>query len=98
MCFPLLSLSSALLANAALPATETQAPIRKNGRRVYRYVCLAIWLGSSAVMILDRFYWNVWPRQTICSPGCGNDFFCDPDEVQSTLMLNEEVIAHPVSL
>eukprot|EP00904_Undaria_pinnatifida_P008090 jgi/Undpi1/4410/HiC_scaffold_17.g07765.m1 len=31
-------------------------------------------------MILDRFYWNVWPRQTVCTDGCGNDFFCQMDE------------------
>lgn len=61
-------------------AGRTQIHWNWNG--VYRYTCLAVWIVSSAVMIIDRFYWNVWPRQTICSPGCGNDFFCSVDEVR----------------
>ena len=53
----------------------------KNRNGVFRYVGLGIWLLASALMILDRFYWNVWPRQTICTDGCGNDFFCDMSDV-----------------
>ncbi|CAM9715253.1 unnamed protein product, partial [Laminaria digitata] len=52
----------------------------KNYKGVYRYVTLAVWLVTSAIMILDRFYWNVWPRQSICTDGCGNDSFCPMDE------------------
>lgn len=51
--------------------------------KVYRGTMLSIWLVSSAVIVLDRFYWNVWPRQTICTDGCGNDFFCPMDEVRT---------------
>ena len=55
--------------------------VSRNYRGVYRYTTLAIWLATSAIMILDRFYWNVWPRQSICTDGCGTDFFCEMDEV-----------------
>lgn len=48
---------------------------------MYRYVGLGTWLLISALMVLDRFYWNVWPRQSICTDGCGGDFFCDMDDV-----------------
>lgn len=63
-------------------AKDSDAPqkVSKNRTGVYRYGMLALWLGSSAIIVLDRFYWNVWPRQTICAPGCGNDFYCDMDE------------------
>lgn len=56
-------------------------PPKENRAGVYRYTALGIWLFVTALMILDRFYWNVWPRQDICSPGCGTDFFCDVNEV-----------------
>eukprot|EP00903_Cladosiphon_okamuranus_P016206 g14954.t1 len=52
----------------------------KNFTGVYRYVGLGSWLLISAFMVLDRFYWNVWPRQTICTNGCGGDFFCDMED------------------
>ncbi|CBJ27375.1 hypothetical protein Esi_0067_0071 [Ectocarpus siliculosus] len=48
---------------------------------MYRYVGLGVWLFISTFMVLDRFYWNVWPRQSICTDGCGGDFFCDMDDV-----------------
>lgn len=50
--------------------------------KVYRGTVLLIWLVSSALVVLDRFYWNLWPRQSICTDGCGNDFFCPIDEVR----------------
>ena len=53
----------------------------KNYIGVYRYVGLGAWLLISAFMVLDRFYWNVWPRQSICTDGCGGDFFCDMADV-----------------
>ncbi|CAM9569749.1 unnamed protein product [Ectocarpus fasciculatus] len=52
----------------------------KNYSGVYRYVGLGVWLLISTFMVLDRFYWNVWPRQSICTDGCGGDFFCDMDD------------------
>lgn len=65
-----------------LPPMKGNGFVQRNNASLYRYTCLAIWLISSMMIVLDRFYWNVWPRQTICSPGCGGDFFCDMDEVQ----------------
>lgn len=55
--------------------------MEKNLAGVYRYVALYVWLLISSLMVLDRFYWNVWPRQSICTDGCGGDFFCDMDDV-----------------
>ncbi|CAM9174985.1 unnamed protein product [Ectocarpus sp. 4 AP-2014] len=52
----------------------------KNYGGVYRYVGLGVWLFISTFMVLDRFYWNFWPRQTICTDGCGGDFFCKMDD------------------
>lgn len=81
--------SSALIVYSVLsPARVTvhvcqAAPVfdSKNRAGIYRYLCLGVWLGCSFFMVLDRFLWNVWPRQTICEPGCGGDFFCDMDDV-----------------
>lgn len=59
-------------------------PVHRNLSWVYRLSAFAIWLFTTTIMILDRFYWNVWPRQTFCTDGCGNDFFCDMDEVTAS--------------
>ncbi|CAM9533486.1 unnamed protein product [Ectocarpus sp. 6 AP-2014] len=59
---------------------EQDLPVGKDRSGVYRYVGLGVWLFISTFMVLDRFYWNVWPRQSICTDGCGGDFFCDMDD------------------
>lgn len=58
---------------------------------------LLLWLASMAVLVADRFVWNLWPRQEVlpsvggsCDDGahhsgdggCGWDFFCKTDEVR----------------
>lgn len=57
-------------------------PIHTSRSGVYRFGFLAVWIITSVAMVLDRFFWNIWARQTICSDGCGNDFFCEMDEVR----------------
>lgn len=66
--------------SSVVEASTIMPPVQ-NRKGVYRYTCLAIWIIVSLGMVLDRFYWNMWPRQTICSPGCGTDVYCDMDEV-----------------
>ncbi|CAM9744602.1 unnamed protein product [Chrysoparadoxa australica] len=46
----------------------------------YRYAHLGLFLIWTLLAVLDRFYWNVWPRQSfpgVCNGGCGNDFIGD---------------------
>ena len=64
-------------------AQAARFPVQRDLTWVYRYSSFAIWLFSTILIILDRIYWNVWPRQTICTDGCGNDFYCDMDEVMA---------------
>ena len=71
--------------------------VSRNLRGVYRYGMLAVWLGCSSVMILDRFYWNIWPRQSICTDGCGTDIFCDMDEVLVADVL-DQLVRHEMCL
>lgn len=65
---------------------------RDPGKRYLR-AHLLVWIAATALMIADRFLWNVWPRQDVfpdvaaggCGGadggGCGEDFFCPMDEV-----------------
>lgn len=54
--------------------------IHASRARHYRYALLLSWLVISLLLVLDRFFTNVWPRQSFsdapCSGNCGGDFFC----------------------
>lgn len=56
------------------------SPASPNRSGVYRYGFLVVWILACIATLLDRFFWNLWPRQAICD-GCGEDFFCEMDEV-----------------
>ncbi|CAN0436565.1 unnamed protein product [Ascophyllum nodosum] len=62
------------------PEDKMAVPVNRNLFWVYRYVALGVWLFSTLMMILDRFYWNTWQRQSVCTDGCGTDLSCMMDE------------------
>lgn len=79
-CCLILSLGPLSFLLAATQVNDV-VPVHRNLSWVYRFSAFAIWLFTTIIMVIDRFYWNVWPRQMFCTDGCGNDFFCDMDEV-----------------
>lgn len=72
----------------ATPPFETDILIQPNRHGVYRYGALMVWILATTAMVLDRFYWNIWPRESICTHGCGKDI-CNIEEVRNRRLREE---------
>ena len=64
----------------AEPITDSDGLSGRSRPRYFRYGMLVSWLIISLLLVLDRFYTNIWPRQSFtaapCFGKCGGDFFC----------------------
>lgn len=65
-----------------LVSKQSDATINPSRSGYYRWTFLTIWIIITVIMVLDRFFPNVWPRQSFsgppCNGKCGGDFFCGP--------------------